>query len=121
MIDFVDAHRNEYGVESICAVLPIAPSTYYVHHARKRDPSLRPARAIEDEALSIAIRRVYEESFGGVSVRSVRENARLLQERDCVIGYAPRASVTFPRHRGSFSKTSMTLARRMLTFFVSSW
>ena len=66
MIDFVEAHRDEYGVESICEVLPIAPSTYYVHHARKRDPSLRPARAIEDDALSIAIRRVHEESFGGV-------------------------------------------------------
>ena len=66
MIDFIDQHRDAYGVEPICEVLPIAPATYYVHHARKRDPSLRPARAKQDEALAEAIRRVWSESFDGV-------------------------------------------------------
>ena len=39
MVSFIDAHRAEYGVEPICAQLPIAPSTYYEHKARQADPS----------------------------------------------------------------------------------
>jgi hypothetical protein len=35
MVAFIDAHRGEYGVEPICAVLPIAPSTYYETKARE--------------------------------------------------------------------------------------
>jgi hypothetical protein len=40
MVSFIDAHRAEYGVESICAQLPIAPSLYYEHKARQADPKL---------------------------------------------------------------------------------
>lgn len=42
MTRFIDALRGVYGVEPICRVLPIAPSTYYTHAARKADPELRP-------------------------------------------------------------------------------
>ena len=42
---FIDEHREIYGVEPICRVLPIAPSTYYEHAARKANPDRRPARA----------------------------------------------------------------------------
>ena len=45
MISFVDAYRNDHGVEPICKVLPIAPSTYYEHAARCREPERLPARA----------------------------------------------------------------------------
>ena len=38
MVAFVDAHREAYGVEPICAVLPITPSTYYERKARQADP-----------------------------------------------------------------------------------
>ena len=38
MIAFIDEHRAVYGVEPICRVLPIAPSTYYAHAARRADP-----------------------------------------------------------------------------------
>lgn len=38
MIAFIDDHRGTYGVEPICQVLPIAPSTYYAHVARRADP-----------------------------------------------------------------------------------
>ncbi len=38
MISFIDDHREVYGVEPICRVLPIAPSTYYLHAARRADP-----------------------------------------------------------------------------------
>jgi transposase InsO family protein len=66
MVDFIDEHRRQYGVEPICAVLPIAPSTYYTHRARRLDPDRRCARAKRDEVLRAEIRRVFEESFGGV-------------------------------------------------------
>ncbi len=52
MVDFIDEHRSEYGVEPICAVLPIAPSTYYAHRACRLDPERRCARAKRDEALA---------------------------------------------------------------------
>jgi hypothetical protein len=48
MIAFIDDHRRAYGVEPICAVLPIAPSTYHSHAARRANPSLLPARAKRD-------------------------------------------------------------------------
>jgi putative transposase len=66
MVDFIDKHRNEYGVEPICAVLPIAPSTYYAHRACRLDPERRCARKKRDEVLCVEIRRVHQESFGGV-------------------------------------------------------
>jgi hypothetical protein len=51
MIAFVDDHRGAYGVEPICEVLPIAPSTYYSHAARRADPSRLPAPAKQDARL----------------------------------------------------------------------
>src|SRR5687767_10748192 len=63
MVDFIDKHRSVYGVEPICAVLPIAPSTYYTHRARKLDPALRPEREKRDEVLKVEIERVWRENF----------------------------------------------------------
>ena len=48
MIDFIAEHRATYGVEPICRVLPIAPSTYHAHAARRADPGKLPARARRD-------------------------------------------------------------------------
>jgi transposase InsO family protein len=62
MVDFVETHRGQHGVEPICAALPIAPATYYLHRARRRDPALRPERAKRDERLQAEIRRVFEEN-----------------------------------------------------------
>jgi hypothetical protein len=42
MIAFLDDHREAYGVEPICRVVPIAPSTYRRHVARRVDPSKAP-------------------------------------------------------------------------------
>ena len=61
MVAFIDEHRTEYGVEPICNVLPIAPSTYYEHRARKHDPAQQPARAKRDEEVRLEIQRVWEE------------------------------------------------------------
>jgi transposase InsO family protein len=63
MVSFIDAHRDEYGVESICRQLPIAPSTYYEHKARQADPEELPQRSQRDMALKPEIRRVWDENF----------------------------------------------------------
>jgi len=60
---FIDEHREVYGVEPICKVLPIAPSTYYEHAARKADPSRISARAKRDAFLCAQIKRVWDENF----------------------------------------------------------
>jgi transposase InsO family protein len=71
MIDFIAEHRAIHGVEPICRVLPIAPSTYYAHAARRADPGKLPARARRDTALKIEIGRVYDENFRVYGVRKV--------------------------------------------------
>src|SRR5919206_3578096 len=71
MIAFIDDHREAYGVEPICRVLPIAPSTYHAHAARRADPGRLPARAQSDAALMGEIRRVHEANFGVYGVRKV--------------------------------------------------
>jgi putative transposase len=63
MMEFIDDHRGEYGVEPICAMMPIAPSTYYEHRARRLDPERRPARLKRDDELQVEIRRVWAENF----------------------------------------------------------
>ena len=65
MVDFIDDHREAYGVEPICNVMPIAPSTYYAHQACRRDPELRSSRAKRDEVLNPEIKRVWDESHDG--------------------------------------------------------
>jgi putative transposase len=71
MIAFIDDHRGEHGVEPICAVLPIAPSTYHSHAARRADPSLLPRRATRDAGLMPLVARVFEENFEVYGVRKV--------------------------------------------------
>jgi transposase InsO family protein len=71
MIAFIDEHRAVHGVEPICRVLPIAPSTYHAHAARRANPAKLPARARRDITLRTEIRRVYEENFGVYGVRKV--------------------------------------------------
>ncbi len=76
MIAFIDAHRGNYGVEPICRVLPIAPSTYHDHAAKQRDPSRLPPRAQRDLVLKSEILRVHAENFGVYGVRKVWRQMR---------------------------------------------
>ena len=71
MTAFIDQYRSAYGVEPICKVLPIAPSTYYEHAARRREPERSSARAKRDAELCVEIRRVFSENFGVYGVRKV--------------------------------------------------
>lgn len=71
MVSFIDEHRMEYGVEPMCRVLPIAPSTYWAHVRRRARPELRPARTQRDEALKVEIQRVFDENFRVYGARKV--------------------------------------------------
>ncbi len=62
MAQFIEANRDRYGVESICSVLPIAPSTFYEREARRRDPDRLPARVKRDTELRVEIDRVWHEN-----------------------------------------------------------
>ena len=68
---FVDAHRAVHGVEPIGDVLPITPSTYYLHAARRTDPGRRSARALLDERLREQIQRVWNDRFQVYGARKV--------------------------------------------------
>lgn len=76
MYAFIDAERTTYGVEPICAVLEIAPSGYRTYRARQADPTRRPARAQRDDALRVAIRRVWDANHGVYGVRKVWHELR---------------------------------------------
>jgi transposase InsO family protein len=71
MITFIDDHRKAYGVEPICRVLPIAPSTYHERQAQRRDPARLSARARRDLELKPQIARVFAENFAVYGVRKV--------------------------------------------------
>ena len=77
MTRFIDEYREAHGVEPICKVLPIAPSTYYAHAARRADPTKAPPRVQRDGVLSEAIGRVFEENRRVYGARKVwRQLAR---------------------------------------------
>src|SRR5271163_5365906 len=76
MIAFIDDHRQAYGVEPICRVLPIAPSTYQAHAGKRADPSRLPERVRRDADLKVEIRRVFEENFRVYGVRKVWRQLR---------------------------------------------
>ena len=71
MIAFIDDHRGEYGVEPICSVVPIAPSTYRAHIAKRRDRSLLSDRAKRDAQLRREIARVFEENSRIYGARTI--------------------------------------------------
>jgi putative transposase len=60
MVRFIDQHRDTYGVEPICALLPIAPSTYFLRKTQQQAPETRSARARRDDELRAAIQRVWD-------------------------------------------------------------
>ena len=66
MTAYIDEHESRFGVEPICRLLPIAPSTYY--EAKRRPPS---ARALRDEELKREICRVHKANFGVYGARKV--------------------------------------------------
>ena len=86
-----EAHggRAVHGVEPICRLLPIAPSTYYAHRVARRDPAKRSARRNRDDALCLEIARVHSENFG------------LSRRAQGLVAAAPRGGRGGPVHRGA--------------------
>jgi putative transposase len=93
MIAFIKDHRDVYGVEPICRLLPIAPSTYYEHVVRRRDPTKLPARAKRDAELCDHIRRVWDENLQVYGVRKVWRQLRreVIQVARCTVARLMRA------------------------------
>jgi hypothetical protein len=76
MIRFVDAFRDDHGVEPICRVLEIALSTYHAHARRRSQPETAPRRVQRDVELMREIRRVFDENFQVYGVRKVWRQLR---------------------------------------------
>ncbi len=71
MVAFIDAQRDAYGVEPMCAVLPIAPATYFRHKRCQADPDQRSQRTQRDAWLMTQIQRVWDENFAVYGPRKV--------------------------------------------------
>ena len=71
MIAFIDDHRAVHGVEPICKLLPIAPSTYHAHLAKRDDPAKLFDGTRRDAALRIEVRRVFDANFRVYGVRKI--------------------------------------------------
>ena len=71
MIAFIDAQREDHGIEPICKQLPMSVSTYYEHKARESDPDREPNRSIRDRHDKMEIQRVWEDNKRVYGVRKV--------------------------------------------------
>ena len=109
MKSFIDDHRDTYGVEPICRVLPIAPSTYRQHAARSKDSGRAPARERRDAVLREEIDRVFEANFQVYGVRKVwrqlrRENIEVAR---CTVARLMRLMGLKGAVRGKSVKTTI--------------
>jgi len=70
-MSFIDAHREDLGIEPICRELAVASSSYHEHARRQADPGRRSARARRDDEIKAQIKRVHEASSGLYGARKV--------------------------------------------------
>jgi transposase InsO family protein len=110
MIAFIDDHREVYGVEPICRVLPIAPSTYYVHAGRRIDPSRAPAQMRRDAELCEKIACVFDDNFRVYGARKVWRQLRREGETvaRCTVERLMRAMGLQGVRRGKTVKTTVS-------------
>ncbi|KTR39199.1 hypothetical protein NS263_11000 [Curtobacterium oceanosedimentum] len=71
MTQFIDAHKHEFGVESICRTLQVAPSSDYA--VKSRRPS---ARSVSDTARTVEVERVHRNNYGVYGARKVHAQLR---------------------------------------------
>jgi len=81
MVGFIDDHRDCFGIEPICAVLPIAPSTYFLRQAQHQDATTRSAPARRDDELRAAIQRIWDANFQVYGPRKVWKELRRAGQR----------------------------------------
>jgi len=110
MVSFVDEHRGQYGVEPICAVLPIAPSTYYEQKSQQSDPARLSERARSDIKLRCDITRAWIDNYEVYGVRKVWRQLKREQEKvaRCTVGRLMRELGLKGVVRGSKTKTTIT-------------
>ncbi len=107
MIAYVDTYRDRFGVEPICEVLEIAPSTYY--SAKSRPPC---RRRVTDEALKVEIRRVHEGNYGVYGTRKVwrQLNREGIAVARCTVERLMRQMGLAGRFRGRKRRTTIPAA-----------
>ena len=127
MVTFIDQHRDAYGVEPICRVLPIAPSTYFRCKAEQRDQTRRSARVQRDEVLRAIIRRIYEDNrsvygprkvwkqMGREGVREARCRVRRLMREMGLVGAVRGRAWTTTTHAGPEADRPLDLVDRQFT------
>ncbi|MCK4598761.1 IS3 family transposase [Candidatus Bipolaricaulota bacterium] len=113
MTSFVDEHREGYGVEPICAMLQIVPSTYYEQKARQADPSRLPERVRRDAVLCEEVERVWRENRRLYGARKIwrqlrRENIKVAR---CTVGEGGGWASRGPFGVESFGQRSPTRRR----------
>ena len=93
MVQFIDDHRDVFGVEPICAVLPITPSTYHRHRHQRTHPTHRSARAQRDDQLRVEIQRVYDAHQQVYGPRKVWKQLRRdgIRVARCTVAHLMRA------------------------------
>ena len=114
MIAFVDAPRAAYGVEPICRVLPIAPSTYHAGATKRGDPGKLSARARRDAALQADIRRVWEANvqvYGGRKIWRQLQHEAIAAPRWQVARLMRQVDTSKNRTFSSFWKRDGTACR----------
>jgi len=107
MVAFVDTHREAYGVEPICAVLPIAPSTYYEQKRRQADPTRLPPRTQREAQLRPEIERVWR---GNRRVYGAKKVWKQLRREGHVV-----ARCTVARRMGALGLRGVVRGRRVRT------
>jgi len=127
MVTFIDQHRATHGVEPICQVLPIAPSTYFRCKAEQRDPARRSARRQRDEVLRAIIRRIYAENrsvygprkvwkqMGREGLREARCRVRRLMRAMGLVGAVRGRAWTTTTHTGPDADRPLDLVDRHFT------
>jgi putative transposase len=109
MVSFINEKREAYGVEPICTVIPIAPSTYYEQKARQTDPGRLPLRTKRDAILRDEIRRIWEGNFQIYGARKVwrQLNREGIQVARCTVERLMRAMGLEGAVRGRKVKTTV--------------
>ena len=110
MVDYIDQHRSRFGVEPICSVLPIAPSTYFEHKRKQRNPERRSDRAKRDDVLKLEIRRVWDENFQVYGARKVWKqlNLEAVEVARCTVERLMKALEIQGVMRGKKTYTTIT-------------
>ena len=71
MVEFIDDHKHKYGIELICRVLPIAPSTYHREKYLANNLVKRYLRSQHDDFYISEIRRIWQDSKCRYGIRKI--------------------------------------------------